>query len=271
MFIKYNEHPFYKYDIEFSTNFYKLIKQQKGGGKNYRKGEYVFYIDELEMDESIKIFIGNPAKNEPECVHIRIDNSYPEIANLIFFHYDSQCSINKRLKKGSGTKKMMEIIIAYLKQKYPKVKMIDLNDTSKIDCKREDNTLFKFKLYKWFLFLYGEGYYQHNYGFNFLDEYKKDLHNSNLEVLKNLKVSYKEVVELLKPISPLITSKFTKRNILSFLKEIKNGELWTEAIKKFREKGLFEKYCSLIDNLLERIISKYGMYDLYDVGYRLYL
>lgn len=257
-------HPFLQYDYKFGTDYYNFLIKQKGGGLKVKFEDYIFYIDEIKYDNCIKIFIGNPDKDEPECVHIRIDDEFPEIANLIFFQYDEKCSINKMLKKGEGTKVMFKTIVKYIKKFYTNVKMIDLSDTAKISC-YYNGSLTKFKLYKWYLFLYGKGYYQKNYGFDFENRFKKEKHIENVRIIKTLKVNLREVFDILKKLE------LSNKEIYDFIRQLKNNELWCSAIKRIRDENLLNDYCFILDNLLSEIMFKNKIVDLYDEGYRLNL
>ena len=161
----------------------KTYIPHKGGSYDTAEtmiGKYkVEIVDEPEYEQ---IFIWNPIR---PCIFIDLDkrNHYAALNSV---EYDQSCTIDGKMKRGSGTKEMIDFALNLLKKRG--VKNVQLMDKSKIVCNGKEISL------KLMYFLkYGETWYEKNFGFKPEAKYqtkyeevkKRRLEKLDVELLKN--------------------------------------------------------------------------------------
>jgi hypothetical protein len=151
------------------------------GGGGELMGKYIVEI--VDEGEYEMIFI---LSSKRPCIAIDHDksNNYAAVLNTV--HYDQSCTVDGKMKRGSGTKEMVNFALDLLKKRG--VKKVQLTDKSKIDC---NGTEVDLKLMHFFK--YGETWYEKNFGFKPEAKYqtkyeevkKRRLEKLDVELLKN--------------------------------------------------------------------------------------
>lgn len=239
-------HQYKLVDIKNETNFYdefirnrkdeKRTKKQKlkslFGGVIYtsNNGRNSFDIGVKEYDDETGIFVGRHGK----CFFGRIDKYQPDTLIIQNFTYYNDCNTIKSFEKGKGMKRLMDTMIRYIKDNYPNVKKLQLDDEAVLLC----NSKIKERVYRIYLprlyFLkYGVGYYQYNLGFQLTDgEYDNTLQN-NKQKLENFKLVKDNLIKdleienltLIPEIQKDLTTLFNDKNILTSVEISKQLEL----------------------------------------------
>lgn len=239
-------HQYKLVDIKNETNFYdefirnrkdeKRTKKQKlkslFGGVIYtsNNGRNSFDIGVKEYDDETGIFVGRHGK----CFFGRIDKYQPDTLIIQNFTYYNDCNTIKSFEKGKGMKRLMDTMIRYIKDNYPNVKKLQLDDEAVLLC----NSKIKERVYRIYLprlyFLkYGVGYYQYNFGFQLTDgEYDNTLQN-NKQKLENFKLVKDNLIKdleienltLIPEIQKDLTTLFNDKNILTSVEISKQLEL----------------------------------------------
>lgn len=244
-------HQYKLVDIKNETNFYdefirnrkdeKRTKKQKlkslFGGVIYtsNNGRNSFDIGVKEYDDETGIFVGRHGK----CFFGRIDKYQPDTLIIQNFTYYNDCNTIKSFEKGKGMKRLMDTMIRYIKDNYPNVKKLQLDDEAVLLC----NSKIKERVYRIYLprlyFLkYGVGYYQYNFGFQLTDgEYDNTLQN-NKQKLENFKLVKDNLIKdleienltLIPEIQKDLTTLFNDKNILTSVEISKQLELRYDCV-----------------------------------------
>lgn len=135
--------------------------------KKFRAGSYDdaqiiegYKVEFAKQEGSHSILIWNPT--EP-CVHIVLyDND--TTASLIWVGYDSKCTIDGNMPKGTGTQKMLKF--AFRLAKEHGATRIELMDDAKIDCNGK-----KIELSPMYFLQNGTTWYEAKFGFQPRQEY----------------------------------------------------------------------------------------------------
>jgi len=174
-------HQYKLVDIKHGTNFYdkfirnrkdkkvkKLTKKQKlkslFGGVIYtsNNGRNSFDIGVTDYDDETGIFVGRHGK----CFFGRIDKYQPDTIIIQNFTYYNDCNTIKSFEKGKGMKRLMNTMIRYIKDNYPEIKQLQLDDEAVLLCESKiDNSIYRIYLPRLYFLKYGMGYYQYNFGF----------------------------------------------------------------------------------------------------------
>jgi hypothetical protein len=150
------------------------------GGGGELMGKYIVEI--VDEGEYEMIFL---LSSKRPCIAIDHDKSN-NYAALNTVHYDQSCTVDGKMKRGSGTKEMVNFALDLLKKRG--VKKVQLSDNSKIVC---NGTEVDLKLM--YFFKYGETWYEKNFGFKAESKYQEKyeevknrrLEKLDIEVLKN--------------------------------------------------------------------------------------
>ncbi len=129
-------------------------------------GKYKVEIDNEHPDYE-RIFILNPKR---PCIAIDYDKR-DKYAALNTVEYDPKCTTDGQMKRGSGTKQMMEFALDLLKKRG--VKKVQLTDNSTVNCEGIQVSL---KLM--YFFKHGETWYEKHFGFKPTTEYTEAYENS---------------------------------------------------------------------------------------------
>lgn len=125
------------------------------------------YKVEIQKDlPYIDILIWNPDK---PCIHMMVDTDY-KIAVLNSVGYSPSCTVDGHMKRGEGTRKMIEFAFKLAKE-YGATK-IQLMDKSSFDCNGQDVDLSIYSLFK-----YGKTWYEKQFNFyptgKYADEFEE--------------------------------------------------------------------------------------------------
>jgi hypothetical protein len=131
-----------------------------GGGfaDSHIIGDYRVQLNDDEKD--IRIFIWS--KSRP-CINIVISKD-DNIAVMDGIYYNPGCTINGTMKRGEGTKKMVDFAIKYIISKG--ATQIQLSDTSAITCSGKN-----IRLGPMYFLKYGVTWYEKYFGFKPTQEY----------------------------------------------------------------------------------------------------
>lgn len=136
--------------------------------KKFRAGSYTdaqiiedYKVEFVRQEDSLGILIWNPI--EP-CVHIVIHDKDP-VASLIWVGYDSKCTTQGNMPRGTGTQKMLSFALRLAKEHG--ATHIELMDDAKIDC---GDT--KIDLSPMYFLQKGMTWYEAKFGFQPRDEFK---------------------------------------------------------------------------------------------------
>ena len=153
--------------------------------KKFRAGAYAdarvienYKVEYAKQDGSQSILIWSP--KEP-CVHIVLYDG-DTTASLIWVGYDASCTIEGTMKRGTGTRKMLEFACRLAKQQG--ATHIELMDDAKIECNGK-----KIDLSPMYFLQHGVTWYESKFGFQPRDEYKEEYANMK-ENRKKLDVSF---------------------------------------------------------------------------------
>ena len=142
----------------------------------------------------------------------------------------------------STTKGMVNALCSLLKYKFG-IERVLLNDNSMIMC----NDKSFFSLYYLYLFKYGEGYYQKNYGFKLVQPDDVQFHKQNRKIVKDIFLYKKDLVKIVG--EKFLANIINGENISSFLKRIDN------------------EYCNELSNLFIFLETNYNLNGLYFADY----
>lgn len=113
---------------------------------------YKFYASIKSFQDHDMIHIGNKKR----CISFRYDQ-YDRMLTLLTAEHDEKCRVDKILKRGTGTIRMIRIALAFVKFQYSNaVPYIEFSDESFILCKNGR----KFSLAKLYLVRYGKTWYE---------------------------------------------------------------------------------------------------------------
>ena len=239
-------HQYKLVDIKNGTNFYdefirnrkdeKRTKKQKlksllgGVIYNSNNGRNSFDIGVKEYDDETGIFIGRHGK----CFFGRINKYQPDTVIIQNFTYYNDCNTIKSFEKGKGMKRLMDTMIRYIKENYPEIKQLQLEDEAVLLCESKiKERVYRIYLPRLYFLKYGMGYYQYNFGFQLTDgEYDNTLQN-NKQKLENFKLVKDNLIKdleienltLIPEIQKDVTTLFNDKNILTSVEISKQLEL----------------------------------------------
>lgn len=248
-----NIHPYKQaYNKVFSKNVKSkylnfLLNSSKSGG-GLRINDFDF--DTTKEDGDIHIFIGN----KHQCLLGIIYYDNPHKLLLDNFSYYKKCNITETLERKSGTKRMMLSFIKYVAETEPSVDAIELSDTSSFQC--GDN---KISNYKTYLFKYGKGYYEYNYGFTLLNKLEHNIHIQNIEISSNIKINkekFKTYIQNLNLGENIINQDY----INEFISHLTDNILVSEFLHKYRIKS---NLCDVFKLWIEFLFTEYKLNPLF--------
>ena len=239
-------HQYKLVDIKNGTNFYdefirnrkdeKRTKKQKlksllgGVIYNSNNGRNSFDIGVNEYDDETGIFVGRHSK----CFFGRINKYQPDTVIIQNFTYYNDCNTIKSFEKGKGMKRLMDTMIRYIKENYPEIKQLQLEDEAVLLCESKiKERVYRIYLPRLYFLKYGMGYYQYNFGFQLTDgEYDNTLQN-NKQKLENFKLVKDNLIKdleienltLIPEIQKDVTTLFNDKNILTSVEISKQLEL----------------------------------------------
>jgi hypothetical protein len=141
--------------------------------KSFRAGSYAdaqqiddYKVEYARQEDSLSILIWNP--KEP-CVHIVLyDND--STASLIWVGYDSKCTVQGNMPRGTGTQTMIDFAFGLAKKHG--ATHIELMDDAKIICDGK-----KIELAPMYFLQYGVTWYESKFGFqpnsDYISEYQR--------------------------------------------------------------------------------------------------
>lgn len=161
-----------------------LMKKWKSGimrGGNYttakRIGDYkVEYFDD---ESELQLTIWNP--DRPCIVIVLIKDMETAILNMV--EYDTRCTIDGKMEKGVGTRKMIQFALQLIKNAGAKV--VQLDDRATVICKGKE-----IKLGPMYFFRNGQSWYEKYFGFQPIRN--KDLYVKAKAIQKTLGLENKE-------------------------------------------------------------------------------
>lgn len=157
--------PYHKIDWKMNTLLKYLGRTLRW--RTYMGGRYDTAIErsgykiEIEEEEGYtRVLLWSPT--EP-CFVADLDTN-DKVAVLLRLDYSSSCSVDGKMTRGDGTKRMMKFMLSFLKELG--ATKIQLYDASTITCKGKEVSLM------WFSFMkYGQTWYERNFGFHPVERY----------------------------------------------------------------------------------------------------
>ena len=130
--------------------------------RTYMGGSYDTAIErsgyKVELEEEkgyTRVLLWSPTQ---PCFVADLDTS-DKVAVLLRLEYSSSCSVDGKMMRGDGTKKMITFMFSFLKELG--ATKIQLQDESTITCRGKEVSLM------WFSFMkYGQTWYERNFGFH---------------------------------------------------------------------------------------------------------
>lgn len=188
--------PYHKIDWKMFTMLKYLGRIDRW--RTYRGGSYDTAIErsgyKVEIEEEgryTRILLWSPSQ---PCFVADID-TFDKVAVLLRLEYSSSCSVDGKMTRGDGTKKMMNFMFSFLKELG--ATKVQLQDESTIACKGKEVSLM------WFSFMkYGQTWYERNFGFHPAERYAGDY--------KQVKDNWKRTKHGLVPCD-MFTEKFTDK------------------------------------------------------------
>jgi len=160
--------------MPYHTIDWKMFTMLKFLGRNarwrtYRGGSYDTAIERsgyrIEIEEEgryTRVLLWSPTH---PCFVADLDMS-DKVAILLRLEYSSSCSVDGKMTRGDGTKKMMEFMFSLLKELG--ATKVQLQDESTITCKGKAVSLM------WFSFMkYGQTWYERNFKFHPIDRHAR--------------------------------------------------------------------------------------------------
>ena len=223
----------------------RLTRKASNTNKNIiddKRNKYILRIYSLNgfkikvYDSAYLVIIRIGIENE-ECIRLTIikdDNPANYNAELDIFNYQIGCNITGDMERTEGTKLMMKTIIEFIKSKYPMITQLFLLDASMFKCDKIGNYRNSFSLYDYYVFKYGSTYYNHNFGAEIVYQSDIETHEINKKLIKDFIIN-KTLLEkyLIKEIGKIPVASM-KEDISEFINAIRDNELATEFIKRYR-------------------------------------
>lgn len=155
-----------KFHTGMYRSFQALGKDSQLG--RYRGGAYSdavvidkYKVEFTEDDIDAHLLLWNPDR---PCVNASIDKR-EKSAVLNVGNYDPRCTIDGKMARGEGTKKMIRFFLDRLKERG--VKHVELDDKSYVICNDK-----KIRLGLMYFFKYGETWYERHFEFKPSEKYK---------------------------------------------------------------------------------------------------
>lgn len=269
-------HQYKLVDIKNGTNFYdEFIKNKKDkhrtkkqklkslfGGVIYHSnnGKNSFDIKVDENEEETRIFVGRYGK----CFFGRIDKYQPDTVIIQSFAYYNDCNTIKSFEKGKGMKRLMNTMIRYVRDNYPNVKQLQLDDNAALLCESKiDNSITHIYLSRLYFLKYGMGYYQYNFKFQLINERFKVILQDNKDIFSRfelIKGYFIKDLEKMKLIQiPEIQNDLTK---------LFNGKDKLNSVEISKQLELHYD-CIFLDTLITYIYTESKIKDLLGKSYTL--
>jgi hypothetical protein len=152
-----------------------------GGGytESHQIGPYK--VEMVDDKDDTRIILWNPTR---PCVTMVIDRTNNE-AVIDVIRYDPDCTSPEKMKRGSGTREMMEFVFDLLRQKG--AKKVQLSDASTIVCNGME-----IKLGLMYFLKYGETWYEKHFDFHPTPKYKNRYQQLKQRRLKLLDTKFLE-------------------------------------------------------------------------------
>lgn len=172
--------------------------------KSFRAGSYAnakvidgYRVEYLRQEGSLSILIWNPV--EP-CLHIVLYDT-DSVASLIWVGYDGKCTVDGKMERGTGTRRMLQFAFDLAKREG--ATHIELMDDAKIDCDGK-----KIELSPMYFLQHGMTWYEAKFGFQPHEQYRDEY----AEMKRNR--------DRLKGLDQKTCSFFTRSNVKTLLREI---------------------------------------------------
>lgn len=137
-------------------------RYMSGGGYTDAVTVGKYKIETNETDEDIRYFIWNPKR---PCVNMVIDKQ-DRTAVLDAVKYDKDCTIDGNMKRGEGTREMVDFSLALLKK--TGATHVYLTDKSTINCNGDE-----IELGSMYFLKYGCTWYEKHFGFQPTSKFAK--------------------------------------------------------------------------------------------------
>lgn len=125
-----------------------------GGGFENTENIGIYRVQIQDENQDIRIFIWSRIK---PCVNI-VMSKHDKVAVLDGIYYNPGCTIDGKMKRGEGTRKMVQFAINFIKSKG--AKEIQLMDKSSVYCKDKH-----IRLGPMYFFKFGQTWYEKYFGF----------------------------------------------------------------------------------------------------------
>jgi hypothetical protein len=220
------------------TEYYQLITDS-----------YSFYLTIVKNKGVHTLSIGG---NKSNCVSVSIntpdsllvERGYHKLdtATLPILAWDSQCAINPKLERGTGTIHMIQTALSEAKKRYPYVKQFTLTDNSTITCDNNKAiTLMFFSIAE-----HSKTWYERHFGAHILDSKLRNQYTNGITILNDatLKLDWDSFESLIKPYT-------TAENIAILKPYYIAAETYADFFTQLMEKEGKRKLCVYIVNWID--------------------
>lgn len=219
------------------TKLIGTIEQPRGTIKTtvekVKVGNKIMVITSYDTEDSITIYIGS---NNIYCIDAQImkkNNGVPmEDGMLNKIRWDKECSLSYPFEKGSDTVMILQLLLSYIKDKYPQVDNMYFTDLSTRQC--DDGSSVSLAAMK--LFTDGRTWYEERFNAVIANEFKKfyiDMMNDANS--KKKEIEWEIFLEYVR-FNNVVTSEFT-RNIYE------STNTWEDFFKTIRDKVGISNFC----------------------------
>jgi hypothetical protein len=173
-----------------------------------------------DASDNVLLYIGGETDYCIECQVFKDINK--PIGDLPHVYYDVKCSLTSKFERGTDTKNMLYIMFSYIRDNYPHVKGLTLQDMSYREC---DNKM-TIDLASFYYLMYGETWYTKMFGAKFM--YDKD------------RIKFEEA-----------SAKFMELKKTLTWEEYEKYVLWEHPFDNIKMKEIYDKHTSWISYFME--------------------
>ena len=161
-------------------------------------------------------------------------------------------------------KRLMKTMIRYIKDNYPKIKNLELDDEATLLCKSSiNNRIYRIYMHRFYFLKYRMGYYQHIFGFKLTENKSRIILKDNKESFSKFELIKEDLIVHLKHLNLYQIQKI--RTDLTTLFGDKN-KLNSDDISKQMK---LQYDCMFLNTLINYIYTKSEINDLMGMSYTL--
>lgn len=215
-----------------------------------------YVLTTRSSDNSILLYIGGP---HTYCIEAQLfkETSYMKdiidisLGDLSHVYYNEACTIDDKFLRGTDTRRILKLVMAYVAKTYPYIRGFTFSDESMRECDDRQSVGLAFLHY----LLYGETWYETVMGSTLFEKKDKDEFIDKNKKFQELKLKlpwkdFKDIITIKLPMSEEIMKEYYEIS-----------ETWTVFFVKIRDEISASTFCSFVAPWINQFRKMFFQFD----------